>query len=117
MTEITDDFMRDMLGQARPFTVVLLSKGPNYRADGDRSVIWEHGRRNFQLRAEGKLAIVVPMGAGDGTSDVVGICVLTTTKDETAALMASDPAVVAGWLTAEIRAGLSFPGDGLPGSI
>ena len=28
---------------------------------------------------------------------------------------AADPAVLAGWLTAEVRAGRSFPGDGLPG--
>lgn len=115
MTDITDDFMKDMLAKARPYTVVLLSKGPNYRADGDRSIIWEHGRRNFELRADGKLAVVVPMGAGDGTSDVVGLSILTTTPEETATLMAADPAIVAGWLVAEIRAGRSFPGDSLPG--
>jgi hypothetical protein len=115
VTEITDDFMKGMLAKARPYTVVLLSKGPNYRADGDRSIIWEHGRRNFELRADGKLVVVVPMGAGDGTSDVVGISILTTTPEDTAALMADDPAIVAGWLVAEIRAGRSFPGDSLPG--
>ncbi len=115
MTEITDDFMQDMLSKARPYTVVLLSKGPNYRTDGDRSAIWEHGRRNFELRADGKLAVVVPMGAGDGTSDVVGLGIFTTTPEETSALMATDPAVVAGWLVAEVRAGRSFPGDALPG--
>lgn len=114
MTEITDDYMRLMLAQARPFTVVLLSKGPNYRAEGDRSVIWEHGRNNFRLRDAGQLAVVVPMGAGDGTSDVVGLGLFTTGVDETRALMAADPAIIAGWLVAEIRQGRSFPGDGLP---
>lgn len=114
MTEITNEYMQQMLGTSRPYSVVLLSKGPNYRPDGDRSVIWEHGRRNFELRADGKLAVVVPMGANDGTSDVVGIGVFTTTPDETRALMATDPAIVAGWLVAEVRAGRSFPGDGLP---
>jgi len=114
MTEITDDYMRDMLTKSRPFTVVLLSKGPNYRPDGDRSVIWEHGRNNFRLRAAGQLVVVVPMGANDGTSDVVGLGLFTTSVDETRALMAADPAIVAGWLTAEIRQGRSFPGDTLP---
>lgn len=115
MTEITDDFMREMLGKSRPYTIVLLSKGPNYRPDGDRSVIWEHGRNNFRLRAAGQLVIVVPMGGNDGTSDVVGMGIFTTTVDETKALMAADPAVIAGWLTPEVRAGRSFPGDALPG--
>jgi len=115
MTEITDDYMRDMLTKSRPYTVVLLSKGPNYKPDGDRSIIWEHGRNNFRLRAAGKLVIVVPMGAGDGTSDVVGIGIFTTTPEETRALMDADPAILAGWLVAEVRAGRSFPGDNLPG--
>lgn len=114
MSDITDDYMKAQLAQARVYTIVLLSKGPNYQADGDRSVIWEHGRRNFELRAAGKLAVVVPMGFGDGTSDVVGLCIFVTGVDETKALMATDPAIVAGWLTAEIRQGRSFPGDGLP---
>jgi hypothetical protein len=115
MAEITDEFMRQMLDKAQPYTIVLLSKGPNYRADGDRSVIWEHGRRNFELRAEGKLAIVVPMGlGGPGDSEVVGLCIMTTGVEETRAIMAVDPAIIAGWLVPEIRAGHSFPGDGLP---
>lgn len=114
MTEITDEYMRDMLTKSRPFTIVLLSTGPNYKADGDRSVIWEHGRNNFRLRAAGQLAVVVPMGAGDGTSNVVGVGIFTTGVEETRALMDADPAIIAGWLTAEIRQGRSFPGDGLP---
>jgi hypothetical protein len=114
MIEITDEYMQAQLGKARVYTIVLLSKGPNYQPDGDRSVIWEHGRNNFRLRAAGKLAVVVPMGSGDGTSDIVGLGIFTTNVEETKALMAADPAVIAGWLTPEIRAGRSFPGDGLP---
>lgn len=114
MTEITDEYMQSQLEQTRLYTVVLLSRGPNYRSDGDRSVIWEHGRRNFELRAVGKLAVVVPMGFGDGTSDVVGLAIFVTDVEETRALLAGDPAIVAGWLTVEIRQGQSFPGDGLP---
>ncbi len=114
MSEITDEYMQQMLAGARVYTIVLLSKGPSYRVDGDRSVIWEHGRNNFRLRGEGKLAVVVPMGFGDGTSDIVGLAIFTTTVDETRAIMAADPAIIAGWLVAEIRQGRSFPGDGLP---
>lgn len=114
MTEITDEYMQAQLGGARVYTIVLLSKGPSYKPDGDRSVIWEHGRNNFRLRAEGKLAVVVPMGFGDGTSDIVGLAIFVTDVDETKAIMAADPAIIADWLVAEIRQGRSFPGDGLP---
>ena len=114
MTEITDDYMQAQLAKARVYTIVLLSRGPNYKADGDRSVIWEHGRRNFELRAAGKLAIVSPMGFGDGTSDIVGLSIFVTSVDETKAIMDADPAIIAGWLVTEIRQGRSFPGDGLP---
>jgi len=112
MIEIADDFMRDMLGKARPYSVLVLKKGPNYQADGDRSIIWEHGRRNFALRAAGQLVVVVPLAT---ETDMAGIGIFTTSIEETRALMADDPAIKAGWLTFEVYAGRSFPGDGLPG--
>ena len=112
MTEITDDFMREMLGKSRPYSVVVLKKGPNYRADGDRSVISEHGRRNFALRAAGQLAVVVPLASD---TEMAGLGLFTTSLDDTRALMLGDPAIAAGWLTFEVYAGRSFPGDSLPG--
>jgi hypothetical protein len=114
MIEISDEHMQQMLGRSRAYTVVLLSKGPNYRAEGDRSILREHARRNLALRAAGTLPVVVPLGAEDGSSDVVGVGIFTTTPEETRALLADDPAVMAGWLTAEVRQGRSFPGDALP---
>lgn len=112
MTEITDDYMRDMLGKAHPYSVLLLKKGPNYQTEGDRSIIWEHGRRNFALRAAGQLAVVVPLAT---ETEMAGIGLFTTGVEETRALMLDDPAVKTGWLTFEVYAGRSFPGDGLPG--
>lgn len=112
MIEITDDYMRDMLGKAHPYSVLVLKKGPNYQADGDRSVIWEHGRRNFALRAAGQLAVVVPLATDTA---MAGIGLFTTSVEETRVLMADDPAIKAGWLTFEVYAGRSFPGDSLPG--
>jgi len=114
VTEITNEYMQDMLGKSRPYTVVLLSKGPNYRSDGDRSVIWELGRRNFELRAAGKLVIVVPMGAGRDESDVVGIGIFTGDVEDTRALMEADPGVMAGWFEFDVHPGRSFHGDALP---
>ena len=112
MTEITDDYMREMLGKSHGYSVVVLKKGPNYRAEGDRSIIWEHGRRNFAMRAAGQLAIVVPLAS---ETDMAGLGLFTTGIEETRALMADDPAVKAGWLTFEVYSGRSFPGDSLPG--
>jgi len=111
MSEITDDFMKGMLARSRAYTVVVLNKGPNYCEDGDRSIVWEHARRNFELRAAGQLAIVVPVR---DESDVVGIGLFVTDPEETRTLMEADPGVRAGWFRFDVHPGRSFPGDALP---
>jgi hypothetical protein len=111
MTAITDEFMRGMLAEARPYTVVLLKKASSYGEPDARAVIWEHGRRNFSLRAEGLLAIVCPI-ADDGQWAGVGI--FTSPPDETARILDDDPAIKAGVLSYEIHPSVSFPGDSLP---
>ena len=111
MAEITDAFMQTMLAGSRLYTLVLLGRGPDYGTPESQPVIWEHGRRNFQLRASGALALVGPLTDG-GT--FVGMCVFTVGQDETRKLMEADPAIVAGILTFEIHTWKSFPGDGLP---
>lgn len=92
--------------------MLVLKKGPNYQAEGDRNIIWEHGRRNFALRAAGQLVVVVPLAS---ETEMAGIGLFTTSVEETRELMLEDPAIKAGWLTFEVYAGRSFPGDGLPG--
>ncbi|MDB5538724.1 MAG: hypothetical protein JWQ89_451 [Devosia sp.] len=112
MTTITDDYMKEILSKSRPYTVIILRKGPNYVAEGARQVVWEHGRRNFELRASGKLAIVAPV---TDDSDIAGIGFFTGSIDETRQLMEDDPGVKAGWFTFEVHPVRSFPGDSLPG--
>ena len=51
MPEITDEYMRQMLQTTKSYTLVLLKAGPNKESDTAAGVIWEHGRRNFSLRA------------------------------------------------------------------
>jgi hypothetical protein len=111
--EITDEHMRTMLGTTRPYTLVVLRNGPHYDSPDARTIIWEHGRRNFQLRAAGTLAVVLPVGDGTG---LAGVGIFTTDRAETERIMAGDPAVRAGVLVAEIHESRSFPGDGLPGA-
>ncbi len=109
MSDVTDEYMQGELAKARQYAVVFLVKGPNYET-ADQSLIWQHGRRNFELRAAGQLDIVGPMPDG-GT--VKGLCIFNTSPEETAKIMDGDPAVAAGIFNYEIHGLKSFPGDAL----
>jgi hypothetical protein len=73
--------------------------------------VWEHGRRNYGLRADGLLSIVCPVM--DDT-DVCGIGIFNCDLDTTVALMEEDPGVIAGVFTYQAHPVRSFPGDSLP---
>jgi len=71
MAQITDDFMREMLGRSKGYVAVLLKARPKRReAPGADSIVWEHGRRNFGLRRDGILAIVCPTTDGSELSGI-----------------------------------------------
>lgn len=108
---ITDEYMQGRLAESRTYSVVLLHPGPRYHEPDADDVIWEHGRRNFELRAAGVLAIVGPV---PDDSDLAGVGIFATDVASTQELMASDPAVSAGVLIAEVHPMRSFPGDALP---
>jgi YCII-related domain len=109
---ITDEFMREQLGRTREYTLVLLQATPARQNPDADALVWEHGRRNFELRREGVLAIVGPL-QDDGP--IVGMGIFTTDPAETAEIMDGDPAVKAGIFTYEVHPVRSFPGDALPG--
>ena len=114
--DITDDFMKSMLGKARLYTVAHMQPGPRYEAPGARSsavaeLVWAHGRRNFELRAAGQIALVGPADPG---GEFLGMAVFATSREETTVLLDQDPAVVAGVFTYRLTAWWSFPGDALP---
>jgi len=109
---ITDDEMRQLLPTTREYTVVILRAGPERgRADAD-AIVWEHGRRNFQLRRGGQLAVVCPIV---DDSEVAGIGIFSTGVEETKAIMDGDPGVQAGLFDYEVHPCRGFPGDRLPG--
>ncbi len=108
---ITDDQMRERLRAAKPYTLVILHKTPKRDEPGSDAIIWEHGRRNFQLRDQGALAIVCPIR---DESDVAGIGIFTTNPEDTRRIMEGDPAVQAGILTYEVHPTRGFPGSTLP---
>ncbi len=109
---ITDDEMRAMMTRARAYTVVLLRATPKRHEPGADAIVWEHGRRNFELRAAGTLAVVCPVTDGGEWS---GVGIFDGTPEEITEVMEGDPGVQAGIFTYEVHPVRGFPGDSLPG--
>jgi hypothetical protein len=112
MTTISDDFMRQMLSKTKNYCIIILKAGPNHNMDGVQKILWEHARRNFELRAAGMLSIVCPV-ADD--SDINGIGIFNAPAEEVKKIMDDDPGVKAGVFVYELHTCRSFPGDSLPG--
>jgi hypothetical protein len=111
MKEITDEFMKQMISKINNYTVVILKATEKIRESGTDKIIWEHGRRNFQLREEGILSIVCPIKDGSG---ITGVGIFNRNPDEVKEIMDGDPGVRAGIFTYEVHSTRSFPGDKLP---
>jgi hypothetical protein len=103
--------MQEMLGRTRPYTVVILHRTAKYGEPGTDKIVWEHGRRNFELRRDGKLCVVLPVR---DETDVAGIGVFSTSIDETRRIYDEDPGVKAGIFVYEVHQTRGFPGDSLP---
>lgn len=111
VTTISDEYMRRMLPLASEYCLVILRAGPKRFEPGVEKIIWEHGRRNFSLRADGVLAIVCPVDDG---SDLRGIGIFNASVQEVKKIMDEDPGVKAGIFFYEAHACRGFPGDCLP---
>ena len=111
MKTFTDEEMGQLLPTAKEYSVVILKRGPRFADESSPGLIWEHGRRNFGLRDDGVLAVVLPV---TDESDVCGIGVFAASVDDTAAIMSDDPGVAAGVFTYQVHPCRGFPGDALP---
>ena len=111
MATITDKYMREMLIKTRQYCIVILKAGPHKHDEGVEKIIWEHGRRNFSLRADGVLPIVCPIADG---SEVSGIGIFDAPVEEVRKIMDEDPGVQAGVFVYEIHPCRGFPGAKLP---
>ena len=111
MTTITDELMMQMISQAKLYSIVLLKSGPKYGTPESQSIIWEHARRNFELREKGLLSIVCPVS---DESDLKGLGIFNADMEQTKELMEGDPGVMAGVFSYEVHSARSFPGDSLP---
>jgi hypothetical protein len=110
VTHVSDDEMRAGMATARTYALAILRQGPAYHDDGARAIVWEHGRRNFGLRADGVLNIVCPVA--DDT-EVCGVGIFDASVEETVRIMEADPGVQAGVFRYEVHPCRSFPGDAL----
>jgi hypothetical protein len=111
LPRISDGVMQQSLRTVRGYTIAILKKGAAHDPPRTDGIIWEHGRRNFALRAAGLLVIVCPIADG---SELAGISIFDAPPVDVERLMAADPAVAAGVLTFEVHPTRSFPGDRLP---
>lgn len=111
MKEISDEFMMQMISQAKLYSVVSLKSGHNYGNPENQPIIWEHARRNFELREKGLLSIVCPVS---DETDLKGIGIFNADLEQTKQIMDGDPGVIAGVFIYEVHAARSFPGDSLP---
>jgi RNA polymerase sigma-70 factor, ECF subfamily len=109
--EITDEYMQEMLGKSKTYTAVLLRKTAKASDPDAAKLVWEHGRRKFELKAEGKLPIVCP--AADD-SDWAGIAIFDAAPDEVERIIQDDPGVSAGLFTFELHPVRGFPSSRLP---
>jgi hypothetical protein len=103
--------MKQMLAASKNYTAVILKKGPAFKMPDVYPIIWEHGRRNFSLRAEGLLSVVFPIS---GEGEMAGIGIFNADAAQTKKIIEEDPAIMANVLVYEIYPTKSFPGDSLP---
>ena len=111
MSQITDEFMTQMISRTRDYSIVILKDEPNHSRPGAEKIIWEHARRNFLLRARGLLPIVCPITY---KSDLAGIGIFNADIDLAKSIMDRDPAVREGIFVYEAHPCRGFPGDCLP---
>jgi len=112
LPEITNETMKAGLSTTKAYCVLVLKKTEKFVSPAVDAIVWEHGRRNFALRAAGLMPMVMPVPNGPS---IAGFCVFDVPEDEVRRLMDEDPGVLAGIFSYEIYSARSFPGDRLPG--
>jgi hypothetical protein len=109
-TTVTDEQIQQLAESAKPFSLALLSWGPERFQDGADAIELEHQRRMVSLRADGTIAVLCPV-----PSDTVsGVAIMTVPPDEAREIMDGDPCVQAGMIDCEVYPCLGFPGDAVP---
>jgi hypothetical protein len=117
LPKVSDEMLNEALPSTVPYTIVVLKAGPKFSPPGpDRDpwvaeVIWEHGKRNFALRAAGLMPVICPVADGSG---VTGVSIFDAGAEDVDRIMSQDPGVKEGIFTYEIHPTRTFPGSALP---
>ena len=107
--QISDEYMNEQRARTRQYTL-MLKKPAGYDREEAWPIVWEHGRRNFALRADGLVSIILPV---TDDSELAGLSVFTVEADQVGRLMDDDPGVRAGIFSYELHPCRGFPGDAL----
>ncbi len=110
-TDVTDEQIQQLAATAKPFSLALLSWGPERHMDGADATELEHQRRMVSLRADGVIAVLCPVAS----DTVSGVAIMTVPPDDAQKIMDEDPCVQAGMIRVEVHLCHGFPGDALPG--
>jgi hypothetical protein len=107
MAEITQEWIMEQVAKGRPYTVLLLKKGPNFATTGHLQI--EHLKHIFSLREAGHQLITIPI---TDQGELAGLALYATAdKKEAIRLTAADPGVAAGRFTFEVLSCMGLPGD------
>ena len=88
--------MKEMMLKTKNYTVVILKATQKIKEPRTEKIIWEHARRNFQLREEGTLVIVCPIR---DESEISGVGIFNRNPENVKEIMDGDPGVLAGIFT------------------
>ncbi|MFC5270396.1 hypothetical protein [Adhaeribacter terreus] len=100
------------LANMKPYTVIILKKGPNFDSAETLKIIQaEHLPYIFNLRAEGKMLLTLPV---QDNTDVAAVGVYNSLdKEEIQKLTEADPAIQKGVFTYELMNSIGMKGDTL----
>ena len=107
---VTDEQIQRLAAMAKPFTLAILSWGPQRFMDGADAVELEHQRRMVSLRVDGVIPVLCPVAS----DTVSGVAILTVPPEEASEILQGDPCVEAGMIRVEVFACHGFPGDTVP---
>ena len=109
-TPVTDEQIQQLAATAKPYSMALLSWGPERHMDGADATELEHQRRMVSLRVAGVIAVLCPVAS----DTLAGLAIMTVPPEEAGEIMDGDPCVQAGMMRCEVHACHGFPGDTLP---
>jgi hypothetical protein len=109
-TDVTDEQIRELAATAKPFSLALLSWGPERHRAGADAIELEHQRRMVSLRADGVIVVLCPIAS----DTLAGIAIIDLPADDARVIMDEDPCVQARMMVCEVHPCHGFPGDALP---